>query len=427
MTSAESAFVPEAPQPNPIPIPAEAIAPPRGVHGWVSPDFMATAKAFALLFSRLRFGGGALCVYADGHPVMDIWAGKATAENDWSHDTAGLIFSASKGISAAVLHRLADRGLLDYDAPIAEYWPDFAANGKGRITIREALAHRAGLSRLDGIVEHLSHLADLEEFERRMAAAPIGPHFGRQAYHSLTIGTIMSGIARGITGESMRSLYQSEIAQPLGLQSLSLGRSPIPTVQHTAFVPALAPVMRHRSLEGRLPSTLERAKRLRGFGGTLRTLHVPGLEWWLADDGTPISPIYDIELPAGNAMVPAHELAKLYAALAGDGSVDGRRLLSPSTIRQLAPINGTNFDRTLGVPCTFQLGYHTGPPLRSMSGSFGHVGLGGSTGWADPARGLAAGFVHNRLPTVGFADQTAFFAPLWPLIVRAARVRRRLR
>ncbi|GAB18405.1 putative esterase [Gordonia effusa NBRC 100432] len=425
MASPEPAFVPEVPDvPDVNPTPAGAISPPRGVHGWVSPDFTLPARAFAVLFSRLKFGGGALCVYADGKPVMDIWAGKATADADWTHDTAGLIFSASKGISAAVLHRLADRGLLDYDAPISEYWPEFSANGKGRITVRDALAHRAGLSRLDGIVDALAHFGDLEEFERRLAAAPIGEHFGRQAYHSLTIGAIMSGIARRITGESMAALYQSEIAQPLGLQSLSLGRPTNPGAQHAAFVPALAPIMHRPSLETRLPATLERAKRMRGIGGTLRTLHVPGLEWWLADDGTPISPIYDVELPAGNAMVPAHELAKLYAALAGNGSVDGRRLLSSATARQLAPIRGTYFDRTLGVPVKFQLGYHSGPPLRSMSGSFGHVGLGGSTGWADPSRGLAAGFVHNRLPTTGFADQSAFFATLWPLIVRAARGRR---
>lgn len=408
------------PAPEPASPPAGAISAPAGISGWVDPSFLLPAKAFAMLFGTVKFGGGALCVYRDGQPVIDVWAGRATIDTEWTHDTAGLIFSASKGVTATVLHRLADRGLLDYDAPIAEYWPEFAAQGKGHITVREALAHRAGLSRLDGIVDDVLQIGDLEEFERRVAAAPIGAYYGKQAYHSLTIGAIMSGIARGITGLGMGQLYQTEIAQPLGLQRLSLGRSADPTVQHTALVPPLSAMMHRRPLDTRLAPALELLKRLPGIGGTLRTLHVPGVEWWLADDGTAISPIYNVELPAGNAMIPAHELAKLYAALAGDGIVDGRRLLSADTVRQLAPITGHNFDRTLGIPFKFQLGYHSGPPLPSLSGSFGHVGLGGSTGWADPGRGLAAGFIHNRLMSTWLLDQTAFFAPLWPMIVRAA-------
>jgi CubicO group peptidase (beta-lactamase class C family) len=135
-----------------------------------------------------------------------------------------MVFSATKGVTSTVIHRLADRGLIDYEAPLAEYWPEFGANGKAEITVRDVMRHRAGLSQLRGVRKH--ELLDHRRMEDRIAAAPVDSHFGRSAYHALTYGWLMSGLARAVTGMSMRELIRTEVAGPLGTDGIHLGRPP---------------------------------------------------------------------------------------------------------------------------------------------------------------------------------------------------------
>ncbi|MDT5273311.1 MAG: hypothetical protein QOG95_243, partial [Mycobacterium sp.] len=125
---------------------------PGGVQGAADPNYACAVRAFASLFPGRRLGGGALAVYLDGRPVVDVWTGWADRHGEvpWSADTAAMVFSATKGLSSTVIHRLADRGLVDYDAPVADYWKQFGANGKAGITVRDVLGHRAGLSELHG-------------------------------------------------------------------------------------------------------------------------------------------------------------------------------------------------------------------------------------------------------------------------------------
>ena len=126
---------------------------PHGVQGAADRNFAVAVRAFAALFPHPRFGGGALAVYLDGQPVVDIWTGWSDRRGraHWQADTAPMVFSATKGVASTVIHRLADRGQIDYDAPVAQYWPEFAANGKAQITVRDVLRHRAGLSHLGGV------------------------------------------------------------------------------------------------------------------------------------------------------------------------------------------------------------------------------------------------------------------------------------
>ena len=123
------------------------------VSGAADPAFACAVTGFARLFPHPRFGGGALAVYLDGQPVVDVWTGWADRRGrvPWSADTAPMVFSATKGVTSTVIHRLADRGLIDYEAPLAEYWPEFGANGKAEITVRDVMRHRAGLSLLRGV------------------------------------------------------------------------------------------------------------------------------------------------------------------------------------------------------------------------------------------------------------------------------------
>ena len=199
---------------------------PRGVQGPPILDLRNVIRIFAGLFPGRRFGGGALSVYIDGKPVVDIWTGWSdrSGELPWVANTGAMVFSATKGVAATVVHRLVDRGLLSYDTPVAEYWPEFGANGKSDITVRDVLRHRSGLSHLKGVKKEdlLDHLL----MEERLAAAPVDHLRGRPAYHALTYGWIVSGLCRAVAGMGMRELIRDEVARPLNTDGLRLGRPP---------------------------------------------------------------------------------------------------------------------------------------------------------------------------------------------------------
>ncbi len=182
---------------------------PRGVQGAADANFACTLRGFAKLFPGRRFGGGALSVYQNGQPVVDIWTGYSDRRGTqyWTADTGAMVFSATKGMASTVIHRLADRGLIDYDAPVAEYWPEFGANGKAKITVRDVMRHRAGLSQLNGVSK--ADLLDHRAMEEWIAATPVNRVlYGKQAYHALTYGWLMSGLARSVTGKGMRELIR---------------------------------------------------------------------------------------------------------------------------------------------------------------------------------------------------------------------------
>jgi CubicO group peptidase (beta-lactamase class C family) len=128
---------------------------PRGIQGAADPRFGDVMRIFAGLFPRRRFGGGALAIYINGRPVVDVWTGWSDRDSQqpWTADTGAMVFSATKGVATTVIHRLADRGLLSYDEPVAAYWPEFGANNKGEITVRDMLRHRSGLSHLKGVTK----------------------------------------------------------------------------------------------------------------------------------------------------------------------------------------------------------------------------------------------------------------------------------
>ena len=180
--------------------------------GTADPNFSCVVRGFASTFPGRRFGGGALAVYLDGQPVVDVWTGWSDRRGrlPWQADTAPMIFSATKGMASTVIHRLADRGLIDYDAPVAEYWPEFGANGKSVLTVRDVMRHRAGLSGLRGAT--LEDLLDHLVMEERLAAAAPGRFLGKPAYHALTYGWLMSGLGRAVTGKGMRELIREELA-----------------------------------------------------------------------------------------------------------------------------------------------------------------------------------------------------------------------
>jgi CubicO group peptidase (beta-lactamase class C family) len=379
---------------------------PEHVQGAADPRFSCAVQTFASLFPGPRFGGGALAVYVDGEPVVDVWTGWSDrhGEQRWTADTGAMVFSASKGVASTVLHRLADHGLLDYDAPVAQYWPEFGANGKASITVRNMLRHRAGLSHLKGVSKE--ELLDHRLMEERIAAAPVDHRLvGRAAYHAVTYGWLASGLARAITGKGMRELFRTEVARPLDTDGLHLGRpqEDAPTKVAQIMFPQNT---RANPLIDRLAPQLAELPVTGGLGA----IYVPGLTSLVQGD----TPFLDSEIPSVNAVVTARGLAKMYGALANSGQIDGTQFLSTKLADGLLGKTSLRPDLNMVFPMSFHLGYH-GSPVPGLLRGYGHAGLGGTIGWADPATKSSFAFVHNRLVTPIVLDQILFAPLILPL------------
>jgi CubicO group peptidase (beta-lactamase class C family) len=388
---------------------------PHGVLGAADPRFANVVRAFAMLFPGRRYGGGALSVYSDGRPVVDVWTGWSDrgGEARWTADTGAMVFSATKGVASTVVHRLVDRGMLSYDAPVAEYWPEFGANGKSTITIRDVLRHRSGLSHLKGVSK--ADLLDHRLMEERLAAAPVDHLRGMPAYHALTYGWLLAGLARSVTGLGMRDLIRNEVARPLDTDGLHLGRPPADSPTKVAQI--LTPQSTRAN-----PLFDFVAPRLAGlpFSGALGAMYFPGIKSFVQGD----IPFLDSEIAAANGVVTARGLAKMYGALANGGRMDGKQFLSEELVGGLAGKSNRWPDLNVVVPMAFHLGFHRSP-LPGLLTGFGHIGLGGTIGWADPDTGSSFGFVHNRLLTPMVFDSVAFAGLARPLrsALSAARTR----
>ena len=390
---------------------------PHGIQGAADPSFACTVRAFSQLFPGRRFGGGALAVYLDGEPVVDVWTGYADRRGTeyWTADTGAMVWSVTKGLASTVIHRLVDRGLIDYDTPVAEYWPEFGANGKADITVRDVMRHRAGLSQLNGVSK--ADLLDHVAMEERLAAAPVNRIlYGKPAYHALTYGWLMSGLGRAVTGKGMKDLIREELAEPLNTDGLHLGRPPADSPTRAAQILAPQGTFSNPVFNFVAP----RVAALQ-YSGAFGSMYFPGMKAVVQGD----IPFLDSEIPAANGVTTARGLAKMYAAIANGGRIDGTQFLSQELVAGLTGKPSLCPDRNIFVPLSFHLGYHSVPFPPGFMPGFGHAGLAGSVGWADPATGLSFGFVHNRLLTRMVLDQVTF-AGLHALIRRdAAQARKR--
>ena len=234
-----------------------------------------------------------------------------------------MVFSVTKGMASTVIHRLADRGLIDYDAPVAEYWPEFGANGKADITVRDVMRHRAGLSHLNGVSK--ADLLDHREMEERIAAAPVNRVlYGKPAYHALTYGWLMSGLGRAVTGKGMRDLIREELAEPLNTDGLHLGRPPADCADARGADPRASGHVGQSGVQ-LLRATGGRPGLLRGIR---RRCTSPGMKSVVQGD----IPFLDSEIPAANGVATARGLAKMYGAIANGGRIDGTQFLSTELV-----------------------------------------------------------------------------------------------
>src|SRR3954469_208947 len=194
------------------------------VAGHTAPGFEPVRRAFARIVGPPP-GGGGLTVRLRGETVVDLMTGYAdrAQTRPWTPQTVAISFSTTKGVASTVIHRLADRGLLGYDEPVATYWPEFAAGGKERVTVRDLLTHRAGLSSVRAVAPRAEDLLDHIGLEHKLAARAVHAPTTRSAYHAITYGWLVAGLARRITGTGIADLARTEVTEPLGIAGLHIG------------------------------------------------------------------------------------------------------------------------------------------------------------------------------------------------------------
>jgi CubicO group peptidase (beta-lactamase class C family) len=354
------------------------------VHGWVAPRFREVREAFAANFEHHGDAGAACAVYRDGQPVVDLWSGFADLAGGryWTEDTVQIVFSATKGVTAACLHLLAERGAIDLDAPVATYWPEFAARGKERIPVRWVFCHKAGLPAVDGEFTLAQVLAAQPVVTAIAAQAPEWEPGSAHGYHARTFGWILGEVVRRVTGRSLGQFLATEVARPLRLD-FRIGVSPDDATRCARILPpadgglALADLLGSSSLTVRV---------MRGPSGLFAYD-----ETWNRPD------VLAAEMPSSNGVGSARALARFYAALVGE--VEGRRLLAPATVAAACAVQAEGPDRVILFPQRYGSGFMLAPNVAPGAGprSFGHPGAGGCLGFADPDARLGFGYVTTRM------------------------------
>jgi CubicO group peptidase (beta-lactamase class C family) len=362
------------------------------VHGFVSPGYEAVRDAFAENFARRREVGAACCVYHKGQKVVDLWGGarnKGTAE-PWEENTMALVYSATKGLAAMTLALAHSRGWLDYDELVCRYWPEFAQNGKEEITVRQLLAHQAGLFALDQPLDR-SVVADPDQLAAVLARQkPAWQPGTRQAYHAVTIGFYEGELLRRIDPQhrTLGQFFQDEIAAPLGLEFYIRLPESIPDSR-------LAPLIDPGFSEMLFGFPLRLLPEVWNARSNIRRA-LAGSE--LAHDAERIYP-RNLEIPAGGGVGTARAIARAYSVFATGGKELGIRR---ETLEELAapaiPAAHGFYDECMKDEVKFSLGFmQTNPNFPfGNPGSFGMPGAGGSLGFADPVARIGYGYIPNR-------------------------------
>jgi CubicO group peptidase (beta-lactamase class C family) len=389
------------------------------VDGTVTDRFAPVREAFARNFTHRGERGAAVSVHLRGRTVVDLWGGTrdvdggagadGAAPAPWERGTAQVVRSATKGVAAAVVLLLHQRGLLDLDAPVAEYWPAFKAAGKERVTVRHLLAHRAGLPAVDRPLTPAESMSPDRTAEAMAAQAPAWEPGTGHGYHAQTYGWLLGELVRRVTGVSLGAWLAAEVTGParadlwIGLPAAEAARAgrcgPLPAPE------SAGPVLRSRPKRAVTEAYADpRSLTRRAFGAISPSVDENDPAWRAA------------ESPASGGIATAEGLSRFYAALTGE--LDGRApLFAPSTVELARTEQSVGPDRVLIVNTRFGAGYMLHSPASPLlgPGSFGHPGRGGALGFADPESGVAFGYVTN-----GFL-QSVTADPRAQALVRAVR------
>ncbi len=364
------------------------------IEGQVEPGYEGVRDAFAANFSLHGDVGAAFCLYVKGRKVVDIWGGVADAKTGqpWDEDTLALVYSTSKGVSAICAHLLAQRGQLDLDAPVVDYWPEYGQAGKAQTTVRWLLSHRAGLPAIDRHLTPSEALAWDPAVEALAQQAPVWEPGTKHGYHALTYGWLVGEVIRRATGNTLGEVLSKEVSGPLGLD-LWIGLPEIEEPRVCRLIPVERGQFSPEELSALPPERLQMLQAMADPNSlAMRALNVtdPPFNFNSRD-------VHAGELPAANAITTARALAKLYAATVSD--IDGIRLLDPGTVEDATREQAYGPDQVLLQETRFGSGFFLPSPFSPLMGprSFGHAGAGGSLGFADPERGVGFGYVMNKM------------------------------
>ncbi len=375
------------------------------VHGHSTEKFAELRSVFEHSFAKREELGASLCVWHKGEKVADLWGGHLDAgkTREWQEDTMSIVFSSTKGLVALCFLLLAERGDFAYDDPVAKYWPDFGAAGKETISIRNLLNHRSGLIAVDEAITLDALQGDPEGVATKLAAQKTyWPAGEDQGYHGVTFGLYAGELFRRIAGQSLGSFLQEFVTGPLqadvylGLPDEHASRvsSIFPATTAEKLFGVLPRLFFSRGTEGRVYRQVVLGKETAKAFANPAELGPTGIQNFNRAD------VHALELPWCNAIASARGLARVYAALANGGTIDGVELVQPSALRPLQDRQSwSEQDRILRKPLGWSQGF-----LKEERGmfspnteSFGHPGAGGALGWCDPVNNISIGYVPNKM------------------------------
>ena len=362
------------------------------IHGHAATGFEKVADAFRSNFDVFPELGAGFALYADGELKVDLWGGvadKATGRA-WDEQTLQLVFSTTKGAAAICVARLVEAGKLSYSDTVASHWPEFAANGKGDVTVAQMMSHQAGLA----WVEAPLSIDDLLAVDPIVAAladqAPLWAPGSTHGYHALTYGWLAGELVRRVDGRSIGRYFADEVASPLGLDFwIGLPENEEGRVSTLESAPPPSD-----------PAELAMIMQMMGPGTpgfNALTMHGVVLALGMAENPFNTRPFHATEMPAANGITNARSLAKMYAATVGE--VDGVRILGADAMSAASAEAVRGSDHCLVAETRFGMGFMLDNATVPLVGpnAFGHAGAGGSLGHADPDSGIGYGYVMNQM------------------------------
>lgn len=353
------------------------------IHGHCDDAFESVRAQFAANFAADREVGASVCVTKDGETVVDLWAGDADENGrPWERDTITNVWSTTKTMAATVMLMLADRGLIDLDAPVADYWPEFAANGKDGILVRHVLAHTAGLPGWNPSIT-LDELYDLDVSARNFEAqTPWWEPGTRSGYHLITQGQLEAEIVRRVTGDTLGEFFRREVAEPLGAE-FHIG---LPESEESKVADIIPPTA---AMDKAFAGVDRDSIAVRAAVSCPVTGVEPNTRAWRA-----------AEIPAANGQGNARGVARVHSVLANGGTLDGVTLMSPATVDRIFEEQIENVDLVLGAKMRMGIGFglmNETIPLSSSPRSCFWGGWGGSIAVIDVDTHTTVSYVMNRM------------------------------